>query len=61
MLMATFRREQRIARRAYLLHLQINFDSEIADGRVSRGDLVFFPTEAECVAEAWENYLFDHI
>jgi hypothetical protein len=61
MLMATFRREQRLARRAYLLHLQITFDSEIAEGRASREDLTFFPTESECLAEAWENYLFDHI
>jgi hypothetical protein len=61
MLMATFRREQRLARRAYLLHLQITFDSEIAEGRASCDELVFFPTESECIAEAWENYLFEHI
>ena len=61
LLMNTFRREQRLARRAYLLHLQITFDSEIAEGRASREDLVLFPTEGECIAEAWENYLFEHI
>jgi hypothetical protein len=60
LLLATFRREQRVARQAYLRQLRVNFDADISDGRDDRP--VFpFPTEAECIAEAWENYLFDYV
>jgi hypothetical protein len=62
LLMATFRREQRLARRAYLHQLQVNFDAEVAEGRAQRGhSIVLFPTEGECLAEAWENYRFDYM
>jgi hypothetical protein len=62
LLMAVFRIEQRIARRTYLHQLRLNFDAEVADGRAHRdAAIVLFPTEAECLAEAWENYRFDYM
>jgi len=59
-LMVIFRREQRFARQAYVHQLRTNFKAEVADGREHRST-VFFPTEEECLAEAWENYLFDYL
>jgi hypothetical protein len=36
------------------------FDADIREGKVTRNpDSVFFPSEAEVEAEAWENYVFD--
>ncbi len=62
LLMTTFCREQRLARKTYLRHLRATFNAEVEEGRDHRNSfVVFFPTEAECLAEAWENYLFDHI
>jgi hypothetical protein len=60
--MATFCREQRSARKTYLRQFRVAFDTEVEEGREHRDRFaVFFPTEAECEAEAWENYLFDHV
>jgi hypothetical protein len=63
MLLSVFRREQRIARRTYIRQLRITFDAELDEGKNDLAELSapFFPTEAECLAEAWENYCFDHM
>jgi hypothetical protein len=63
MLLSVFRREQRLARRCYIRQLRATFDAEIEEGKAEGADLLapFFPTEAECLAEAWENYCFDHM
>jgi len=58
--MASFCREQRLTRKAYLSQLRITFETEVEEGKTDRDlSTVFFPTEAECMAEAWENYLFE--
>jgi hypothetical protein len=61
LLMTTFCREQRLTRKNYICQLRVTFDAEVEERKVDRDATTFFPTLAECLAEAWENYLFEYV